>query len=104
MDATGAGGDGDGTEKAAPEGPAEATTPPPEPAASLPPASASGAGAGTSGSGEKPVKRMMKTPYQLEVLEKTYVGSCILMDSSVFIFFLCVCVGVCSSEFWCFVD
>jgi hypothetical protein len=29
---------------------------------------------GTSGSAEKPVKRMMKTPYQLEVLEKTYAG------------------------------
>lgn len=96
MDATG--GDGDGTEKAASEGPAEATTPPPAPADVLPPAS--GAGAGTSGSAEKPVKRMMKTPYQLEVLEKTYAGSYILMDSSVF--FMCVCV--CYSEFWCFFD
>ncbi|CAO2183310.1 unnamed protein product [Urochloa humidicola] len=74
MDSAGAGGDGDGAGKAAPEGPAEATTPPPAPGAALAPASASGAGAGTSGSGEKPVKRMMKTPYQLEVLEKTYAA------------------------------
>jgi hypothetical protein len=44
-------------------------------------ASAAAAGAGTSGSGEKPVKRMMKTPYQLEVLEKTYAGSWISMNS-----------------------
>ncbi|XP_062230411.1 uncharacterized protein LOC133928191 [Phragmites australis] len=39
------------------------------------PASASAAvgGAGASGSGGKPpVKRVMKTPYQLEVLERTY--------------------------------
>ena len=85
MDATG----GDGAGKGAPEAPAEATTPPPAPvAAPVPvPASATGAGAGTSGSGEKPVKRMMKTPYQLEVLEKTYAGSWISVNS-----FECFCV------------
>jgi len=82
MDA-GGDGDGDGAGKAALEAPAEATTPPPAPVAAPAPVSAStaAAGAGTSGSGEKPVKRMMKTPYQLEVLEKTYAGSWISMNS-----------------------
>lgn len=65
-----AGRDGEGAGKAPPEGPAEATTVPPAPV----PASAPGSSAGTSGSGEKPVKRVMKTPYQLEVLEYTYAG------------------------------
>lgn len=69
MDAGGA--DGDGAGKPAPEAPAEATATPP-PAAAPASASAPGPGPGASGSGEKPVKRMMKTPYQLEVLEKTY--------------------------------
>ncbi|TVU35596.1 hypothetical protein EJB05_17494 [Eragrostis curvula] len=88
MDAGGGGsGSGSGDEDAAGkapavEAPAEATSPPPAettpppPVPALTPAagpsSASGAGAGASGSGEKPVKRMMKTPYQLEVLESTY--------------------------------
>ncbi|XP_062217174.1 homeobox-DDT domain protein RLT2-like isoform X4 [Phragmites australis] len=71
MDA-GGGGDGDGAAKAELEAPAE-TTPPP-PALAVAPISASGAGAGASGSGEKPVKRTMKSPYQLEVLEKTYAA------------------------------
>ncbi|KAL6615773.1 hypothetical protein ACP70R_038043 [Stipagrostis hirtigluma subsp. patula] len=69
------GGDGDGgVGSAAPEAPApaEATPPPPAPVAA--PVSGSEAGAGASGSVEKPVKRMMKTPYQLEVLEKTYAA------------------------------
>ncbi|PWZ30361.1 Homeobox-DDT domain protein RLT2 [Zea mays] len=70
-----AGGDEDGAGKAALESTAEAATLPPASTVAAPspvPASAPGAAAGTSGSGEKPVKRMMKTPYQLEVLEKTY--------------------------------
>uniref|UniRef100_A0A0D9V401 Homeobox domain-containing protein n=1 Tax=Leersia perrieri TaxID=77586 RepID=A0A0D9V401_9ORYZ len=59
--------DGDGDGKAPAEAPAAA-------AASTPPAAAAAAAgsAGASGSGEKTVKRMMKSPYQLEVLEKTY--------------------------------
>ncbi|XP_062180404.1 homeobox-DDT domain protein RLT2-like [Phragmites australis] len=41
--------------------------------ASAPAAVGGGSGAGASGSGGKPpVKRVMKTPYQLEVLERTY--------------------------------
>jgi hypothetical protein len=56
------------------EPPADMTPPPPAPAPPAGPSSASGPGAGTPGSGEKPVKRMMKTPYQLEVLESTYAG------------------------------
>jgi hypothetical protein len=51
------------------EPPADMTPPPPAPAPPPGPSSASG-----PGSGEKPVKRMMKTPYQLEVLESTYAG------------------------------
>jgi hypothetical protein len=39
-----------------------------------PPAAVGGAGASGSG-GKPPVKRVMKTPYQLEVLERTYSGS-----------------------------
>lgn len=35
-----------------------------------------GTGAGASGS-DRPPKRMMKSPYQLEVLEKTYASSSI---------------------------
>ncbi|KAG8055907.1 hypothetical protein GUJ93_ZPchr0001g29646 [Zizania palustris] len=62
---------GDGAGKApvaeAPAAAAAAGTAPPPPAAAAPPVSAT-----ASGSGEKPVKRMMKSPYQLEVLEKTY--------------------------------
>ena len=44
-------------------------------------ASAAGGGAGASGSGGKPAaKRVMKTPYQLEVLEKTYTGSRMIIE------------------------
>lgn len=44
--------------------------------ASAPAAVGGSSGAGASGSGGKPpVKRVMKTPYQLEVLERTYTGS-----------------------------
>ncbi|KAM0864539.1 hypothetical protein ACQ4PT_043854 [Festuca glaucescens] len=67
MDAAAAG-DGDGAP------PEERTPAPPAPAAvaaAPAPASASGGG-GPSGSGEKTAKRMMKTPYQLDVLEQTY--------------------------------
>jgi hypothetical protein len=40
---------------------------------------------GASGSGGKPpVKRVMKTPYQLEVLERTYAGSSAIDDSETF--------------------
>ena len=42
--------------------------------ASAPVPAAVGGGAGASGSSGK-VKRVMKTPYQLEVLERTYTGS-----------------------------
>ncbi|XP_044976615.1 homeobox-DDT domain protein RLT2-like isoform X2 [Hordeum vulgare subsp. vulgare] len=63
-----AGGGGDGPPREAPE---ERTPQTPAPPA---PASASGGAAGPSGSGEKPVKRMMKTPYQLDVLEQTYLA------------------------------
>jgi hypothetical protein len=82
-----AGGDEDGAGKAALESTAEAATLPPASTVAVPspvPASAPGAATGTSGSGEKPVKRMMKTPYQLEVLEKTYAGSWISMKCFVF--------------------
>jgi len=42
-------------------------------------------GAGASGSGGKPpVKRVMKTPYQLEVLERTYTGSSAAQESECF--------------------
>lgn len=40
---------------------------------------------GASGSdGKPPVKRVMKTPYQLEVLERTYAGSSAIDDSETF--------------------
>ncbi|VAH78200.1 unnamed protein product [Triticum turgidum subsp. durum] len=68
MDAAGA---GDGPPREAPE---ERTPQTPAPPAVAAPASASGGAAGPSGSGEKPVKRMMKTPYQLDVLEQTYLA------------------------------
>lgn len=46
---------------------------------------ASSAPGGASGSGGKPpVKRVMKTPYQLEVLERTYAGSSTTDDSECF--------------------
>ncbi|CAM0882055.1 unnamed protein product [Alopecurus aequalis] len=60
------GGDGDGP-------PLEERTPPP-PALPTVAAPASASGAAPSGSGEKPAKRMMKTPYQLDVLEQTYLA------------------------------
>lgn len=75
MDAAGA---GDGPPREAPE---ERTPQTPAPPAVAAPASASGGAAGPSGSGEKPVKRMMKTPYQLDVLEQTYLGARISMFS-----------------------
>uniref|UniRef100_A0A0E0C5V6 Homeobox domain-containing protein n=1 Tax=Oryza meridionalis TaxID=40149 RepID=A0A0E0C5V6_9ORYZ len=59
--------DGDG---AAPAEGSAASTPPPAAAAAA--AAVSAGSTGASGSGEKTVKRMMKSPYQLEVLEKTY--------------------------------
>ncbi|BAD73616.1 homeobox transcription factor-like [Oryza sativa Japonica Group] len=63
--------DGDGAAPA--EGSAASTPPPAPPAAAAAAAAAVSAGStGASGSGEKTVKRMMKSPYQLEVLEKTY--------------------------------
>jgi hypothetical protein len=72
MDAAGGDGDGPPPEERTP-------APPPPPAVAAPaPASASGGG-GPSGSGEKTAKRMMKTPYQLEVLEQTYQGAPVSM-------------------------
>ncbi|KAF0917404.1 hypothetical protein E2562_017855 [Oryza meyeriana var. granulata] len=55
-------------------GTAAASTSPPRPpaAAAVAAGPVSAGSAGASGSGEKTVKRMMKSPYQLEVLEKTY--------------------------------
>jgi hypothetical protein len=51
--------------------------------AAPPTAVGGGSGAVASGSGGKPpVKRVMKTPYQLEVLERTYSGSWISADDS----------------------
>ncbi|XP_040376666.1 homeobox-DDT domain protein RLT2-like [Oryza brachyantha] len=70
--------DGDGAAGKAPEeaeAPAAAaapTSPPVPPAAGAAAGPVSAGSAGASGSSEKPVKRMMKSPYQLEVLEKTY--------------------------------
>ncbi|KAL6848942.1 hypothetical protein ACP4OV_021525 [Aristida adscensionis] len=64
---------GDGGDEGAGMPRAEAGSPGP---ASAPAAvgGSGGGGAGASGSGGKPpVKRVMKTPYQLEVLEKTYL-------------------------------
>lgn len=50
-------------------------------------------GAGPSGSGGKaPVKRVMKTPYQLEVLERTYAGSSTAEDPE--------CFGFVFARFW----
>lgn len=37
---------------------------------------AAAAGAAAAEGGEKPPKRKMKSPYQLEVLEKTYASLC----------------------------
>jgi hypothetical protein len=57
------------------------------PGHSLVPAAVGGASSapGASGSGGKPpVKRVMKTPYQLEVLERTYAGSSTTDDSECF--------------------
>jgi hypothetical protein len=54
------------------------------PGPSSAPAAVGGASSapGASGSGGKPpVKRVMKTPYQLEVLERTYAGSSTTDDS-----------------------
>jgi hypothetical protein len=78
MDSSGDGGDeGAGAAPAGveEESPAPASPPAPAPAsASAPVPAAVGGGAGASGSSGK-VKRVMKTPYQLEVLERTYTGS-----------------------------
>jgi hypothetical protein len=45
------------------------------------PAAVGGGSASASG-GKPPVKRVMKTPYQLEVLERTYSGSWVSADDS----------------------
>ncbi|KAG8069439.1 hypothetical protein GUJ93_ZPchr0005g15579 [Zizania palustris] len=70
MDSSGDG--GNECAGAAPAGSDESSAPAPAPSPSLVLASAAvGGGAGASGSSGK-VKRVMKTPYQLEVLERTY--------------------------------
>lgn len=50
-----------------------------------------GGGAGGSGT-DRPTKRMMKSPYQLEVLEKTYASTLIsrLSLSFLFLFFMII--------------
>lgn len=48
-----------------------------------------GGGGGAGGSGtDRPTKRMMKSPYQLEVLEKTYASTLISRLSLSFLFFI----------------
>jgi hypothetical protein len=55
------------------EGPGPALGSPPQ-ASSVMPAAGAGAGGASGSSGRVPAKRVMKTPYQLEVLERTYTG------------------------------
>ena len=64
----------------------------PGPASAPAAAGAGSSGAGASGSGGKPpVKRVMKTPYQLEVLERTYTGSSAAQESECFGFVFASC-------------
>jgi hypothetical protein len=73
--------------------------------ASAPAAVAGGSsGAGASGSGGKPpVKRVMKTPYQLEVLERTYTGSSAAQESECFGFVFASCRSeLCACFSWGF--
>ena len=73
MDSSGEGGDeGAGP---APGSPAQGSSAP---------AARAGAGGASGSSGRLPAKRVMKTPYQLEVLERTYTGSPTVSEHSDF--------------------